>query len=238
MVKAQPGQVQLRFNPSKAEAETTLGRKIARWVKDNYEAIAAFDDPPLPSIASNRLADNWRPLFTIAHIIGGHWPERLTEAFHALNPPRHQTTTPSQQLLSPSNDPQVPGSFDHRHSDLDGFSEGGLSPDPQLLVASVRSIFTRSSAERMFARDLVAHLNSLPDHPWSGPANGKPMTERALAYRLRPLGIQSRTLWIAGTAAKGYLRSDFASVPDQAAQSSTPSATTPPLQPSINPPIQ
>jgi hypothetical protein len=216
LVKAQPGQVQLRFNPDKAEIERTLGRKIARWAKDNYAAIAAFDDPPLPAIASNRLADNWRPLFTIAHIIGGHWPERLTEAFYALNPTRHHISTPSHQLPSPANNPQVANSPNHQHSNLDSFSEGGLAPDPQLLIASLRSIFAQSGADRMFARDLVAQLNSLPDHPWSSPVNGKPMTERSLACRLRPLGIQSRTLWIAGTAAKGYLRTDFPSASDQA----------------------
>ncbi|HWW02481.1 MAG TPA: DUF3631 domain-containing protein [Candidatus Acidoferrum sp.] len=105
MIQAQAGQVQLRFNPDKAEVEKILGRKIARWAKDNFAAIAALDDPPLPAIASNRLADNWRPLFTIAHVIAGHWPDRLTDAFHAL------TSSRSSSFSSSSRSPSSSSSF-------------------------------------------------------------------------------------------------------------------------------
>jgi hypothetical protein len=41
-------------------------------------------DPVLPSGAFNRLADNWRPLFTIAEIAGGDWPGRAADAFTKL----------------------------------------------------------------------------------------------------------------------------------------------------------
>ena len=41
-------------------------------------------DPVLPSGAFNRLADNWRPLFAIAEIAGGDWPQRAAAAFAKL----------------------------------------------------------------------------------------------------------------------------------------------------------
>ena len=38
----------------------------------------------MPKTAFNRLADNWRPLFTIADYRGGDWPKRASEAFAKL----------------------------------------------------------------------------------------------------------------------------------------------------------
>ena len=38
--------------------------------------------------AHNRLADNWRPLFAVAHVIGGHWPQRAADAFTVLGAPK------------------------------------------------------------------------------------------------------------------------------------------------------
>lgn len=81
--EAPPGVLKTRFNPHHIETEIVLGRKIARWAKDNFDAIAACD-PVLPPKAHNRLADNWRPLFALAQVIGGHWPERTVEAFNQL----------------------------------------------------------------------------------------------------------------------------------------------------------
>ena len=123
---------------------------------------------------------------------------------------RHQDSPPSHQLPLQTNAGQPANGSSLQPANADSLSEGDLTPDPQILVALVRSILAQSGGERMFARDLVARLNSLPEHPWSSRANGKPMTERSLACRLRPLGIQSRTVRIAGTAVKGYVVSDFA----------------------------
>ena len=81
--EAPPGVLKARFDPRHIETETILGRKIARWAKDNFNALAACD-PVMPPKAHNRLADNWRPLFAVAQIIGGHWPERVLEAFNQL----------------------------------------------------------------------------------------------------------------------------------------------------------
>ena len=49
-----------------------IARKIARWVADNREALAAAD--PDTGTLFNRPADNWRPLLAIADLAGGNWP--------------------------------------------------------------------------------------------------------------------------------------------------------------------
>jgi hypothetical protein len=51
-----------------------LARKIARWCDDNRQSLAACD--PQTQALANRPADNWRPLFSIADLAGGRWPER------------------------------------------------------------------------------------------------------------------------------------------------------------------
>jgi putative DNA primase/helicase len=83
MVKALPGEMTARFDSRHTEIETELGRKMARWANDNFEALKACD-PCLPPSAHNRLADNWRPLFAIAEVAGGGWKERVLACFNHL----------------------------------------------------------------------------------------------------------------------------------------------------------
>src|SRR5262249_38359009 len=83
LTRAKPGEVEIRFDPAFVEAEKVLCRKLARWCKDNRDRISAID-PTLPEKAHNRLADNWRPLFKIAEIAQGDWPEFCAKAFEYL----------------------------------------------------------------------------------------------------------------------------------------------------------
>lgn len=60
-----------------------LGRKLARWALDNGDALRDAD-PKLPGHLFNRTADNHRPLFVVAKVVGGDWPDRIEEAERAL----------------------------------------------------------------------------------------------------------------------------------------------------------
>jgi hypothetical protein len=71
------------FDSDKTQSETELCQKLARWCAENRERFVAAD-PELPPGVFNRLADNWRPLFVIAEIAGGDWPQRAKEAFTKL----------------------------------------------------------------------------------------------------------------------------------------------------------
>jgi putative DNA primase/helicase len=81
--RAKPGELRERFDSRRTEREQELCRKLARFIADNRERIAACD-PVLPAGAFNRLADNWRPLFAIAEAAGGDWPQRAATAFAKL----------------------------------------------------------------------------------------------------------------------------------------------------------
>lgn len=75
----------------------TAGRKLARWASDNVDRISKLK-PKLPHGVRNRMADKWSPLFAIAEVLGGIWPERAIMALYGqvdLSEP-----TKSQLLLS------------------------------------------------------------------------------------------------------------------------------------------
>jgi hypothetical protein len=82
--RAKPGELRERFDSRRVDQEKELCRKLARWCADNATQLESCE-PVLPSVAFNRLADNWRPLFAIAEIAGGDWPQRAAVAFAKLN---------------------------------------------------------------------------------------------------------------------------------------------------------
>jgi putative DNA primase/helicase len=59
-----------------------LGRMAARWTGDNIDRLTAAR-PHMAGLV-NRQADNWRPLFAIADVVGGQWALRARTAAKAL----------------------------------------------------------------------------------------------------------------------------------------------------------
>jgi putative DNA primase/helicase len=55
-----------------------LASKAARWAQDNGERLKETDPDMGPLL--NRRADNWLPLFAIAELAGGDWPERARQS--------------------------------------------------------------------------------------------------------------------------------------------------------------
>ncbi len=82
--RAMKGEIQRKFDMRHIDAEQVLCRKLARWCRDHYPQIKRID-PVMPESMYNRVADNWRPLFAIAQIAGGHWPKLVKDAALALN---------------------------------------------------------------------------------------------------------------------------------------------------------
>ena len=62
-----------KFNPG------DLKRKCLRFVLDHAEQIAAAE-PEIPKELNDRAADVWEPLFVIADLAGGPWPQLAREA--------------------------------------------------------------------------------------------------------------------------------------------------------------
>jgi putative DNA primase/helicase len=86
------------FRDGRTQHLDVLARQCARWCGDNAEAIAdAADESETPGL-SNRTADNWRPLFAIAAVIGGEWPARCAEAAAVLESTRDDDSTGTMLL--------------------------------------------------------------------------------------------------------------------------------------------
>ena len=81
--RAKRAEVQKRFDSRRLEYEHELNRKLAHWCADNRAAIEACE-PRLPERSYGRDADNWRPLFAIAEIAGGDWPQKCADAYAKL----------------------------------------------------------------------------------------------------------------------------------------------------------
>ncbi len=90
--RAKPGELSKRFDSRRVDPEKVLNRKLARLVADKTMQLGAID-PVLPNGVFNRLADNWRPLFAVAEVVGGNWPERCTDAFTKLTSAASKTET-------------------------------------------------------------------------------------------------------------------------------------------------
>ncbi len=81
--RAKPSELRERFDSRRTQREQELCRKLARVCADSRAALEACD-PVLPPGVFNRLADNWRPLFAIAEVVGGDWPQRAVASFAKL----------------------------------------------------------------------------------------------------------------------------------------------------------
>jgi hypothetical protein len=76
MRRALPGEVKKHLPNGTSEMLVDCRRKFARWAKDQL----VLPDVSLPPALSNRHGDNWRALFKIAALVGGHWPAKIAAA--------------------------------------------------------------------------------------------------------------------------------------------------------------
>jgi len=77
-----PGESLDVLRDDRADDLHNLARMCARWSDDYLDDISGID-PDMGGLI-NRTADNWRPLFTIADLIGLDWPGRIREAADIL----------------------------------------------------------------------------------------------------------------------------------------------------------
>jgi hypothetical protein len=56
-------------------------RQLAKW----SVTIKKLPTPEMPKFLFNRAADNFRPLFAIAQLAGGDWPQRIRDAAEAIS---------------------------------------------------------------------------------------------------------------------------------------------------------
>src|SRR5262249_28878957 len=88
--RADESVVELRED--RCEQLQNLARMCARWADDVADIIRDHD-PDMGGLI-NRVADNWRPLFAIADLIGDDWPDRAREAAASLMPKETESIGP------------------------------------------------------------------------------------------------------------------------------------------------
>jgi putative DNA primase/helicase len=159
-----------------------VARMCARWAEDVTSELGNYSDPDMGGLI-NRVADNWRPLFAIADMIGADWPERIREAATALIP--HESEDVGPMLL---NDILIV--FDSKQID----------------DKKADRLWSTDICESLAARE------DRPWAEWkaSKGTSPKPITPNQLARLLKPFGIApTGTIRIGIRTAKGYHRHQF-----------------------------
>ena len=88
--RALPGEVRRHLFDGECAELQECARKLKRWSLDLVE----IPDIRLPTELNNRIGDNWKPLFAVAALAGGHWPTRcLTAAKYAYGENDHGAIT-------------------------------------------------------------------------------------------------------------------------------------------------
>ena len=77
------------------------------------------------------------------------------------------------------------------------------------LLKDIKDHLDEAELDRIKTENLLLHLNSLEERPWNTLHNGREMTPRLLAERLKAFRIKSKTIRVNGDTAKGYLREDM-----------------------------
>ena len=98
MLPPKPGEEPELFDYLNCGHAMELGQQLTRWAIDNSDALRTCN-PTLPLEAVNRLADNWRPLFAIAAVLGGEWIVRANAAFDALKAESFDEISSGKMLL-------------------------------------------------------------------------------------------------------------------------------------------
>jgi putative DNA primase/helicase len=192
------------FRSDRADNLRVLARKMARWAHDHTAALTAAD-PDMGELI-NRVADNWRPLFAIADVTGGHWPNKVREIAAAADKASSEQSA-SVLLLQ-----DIRWIFDGRPE---------IDDDGRTVLRGVKT-------DRISSADLVGQLVAIEGRPWAEWRGGREITQNSLARMLDRFGIRPGTIRLhTGQTPKGYHRSAF----DDAFSSYLPSQTATPPQP-------
>ena len=78
-----PGETVSRIGVDFEKECIELRRGCRRWGDDNFDRLATIK-LNIPATNNDRMADNWMPLFAIAEVVGGDWPELMRKSMFGL----------------------------------------------------------------------------------------------------------------------------------------------------------
>lgn len=151
-----------------------LQQQAARWTAEHRMQLAEAD-PATPPAIYGRAADNWRPLFAIADLAGGEWPEKARAAAVELNA-AYSEKVAAVMLLE----------------DIRGILKArGLGPGEKTSIWSIDLV-----------HDLV-NLEDRAWGTWG--RSGKPVTQERVAAMLRGFkGVVPKQIKQGGINQRGY----------------------------------
>src|SRR5437870_4116837 len=166
-----------------------IRRKLNRWCLDNAEALREAD-PEIPHAlqdANDRAVDIWRPLFAIADVAGGDWPERARRAavMLTLRAVESAPETAGSQLLRNVHTIFYPPKSTSNPT--------GKSPDVMSIAA------------------LCGKLNFREDWLWKTYSHGNELTQYTLKKLLAGYGLKSKQKRHPGTGRRerGFWRDEL-----------------------------
>jgi hypothetical protein len=84
-----------------------------------------------------------------------------------------------------------------------------------MLLIDIKAMFGETGTDRLASATICDKLATIDGRPWADWRNGKPITTNQLARLLKPFGVASDTIRMAGGAAKGYWRHVFSDAFDR-----------------------
>ena len=78
-----PGEKIVKTGLDFAKSCIDIRSKCSRWAMDNLTGLKSIR-VSVPTSGNDRADDNWYPLFAIANVIGGDWPEKFGKAMQQL----------------------------------------------------------------------------------------------------------------------------------------------------------
>ncbi|MDB6059021.1 MAG: hypothetical protein JWO95_2865 [Verrucomicrobiales bacterium] len=214
-----------------------LRRKCARFVQDHAEEIQSAQ-PTIPEALNDRAADIWEPLFVLADIAsdlnqqhrkadGKSFTEGNKGNEVMVESPGAKVEGQKNGIAEDAAGGGAPGEIEHQLCTavpvVNKKSWAVIARDAALgltaatqqahpigsLLLDVKLAFMTKDREKMFSRDIVEVLLLRKLRPWTEMTRGREINEFMLAQILRRYGVRTRTVWIDGQSAKGYVRSDF-----------------------------
>jgi hypothetical protein len=161
-----------------------IRRQVMRWFLDNLERLKATK-LPRPKALVDRAWNKWRPLLTIAHVVGDIWPAVCLQAAIAISGASDEERSIAVEVLI-----RIRAFFKDREQDVLAGKKGAFG----------------------LTTDVLSYLNLDKEAPWADWQKGdnKGLTSHKLGRILKPFKIKSDQTQIDNKHVRGYWFEDFA----------------------------
>jgi uncharacterized protein DUF3631 len=156
-----------------------LRDRLTDWTEQVRDKVTG-DYPDLPTGITDRPADVWEALISLADAADGEWPKRARAACVELVKAAQSTDS---------------GSLGVR-----------LLADLQTVFSTSQDLL--GTAPHLFTETILERLRAIDEAPWSD-LKGKPLDSRGLANRLKGYGVKSKKVRVGKMTRQGYSAEDL-----------------------------